>query len=649
MVRKLRQNSSLRMGMRLTLAAAAVAISGLIAMLIIVFNLSREQISHAETNMTFKTAETMQETNKVLRGSINQCILGVMVETMGGGNALKMNTIEFNANGTTMPIVTLVENARLWYTGTSPDFIPAQQLTSTILKITDKNFSFNCNQTLVTGKNYFWLTYDVKPDAEFDKSFVDAECTEMKIGAIPYQPIINSPVGNRAIDANIPYYSTGNNVVNNINAWNSKRDGSGIPPKQLYGNHHTYFVQAGHHMINASATNLYGLVVEKGGELRITAPLRISSLNIACGGNVQMDASNADYTAFDEFNMENGSNYIHNSTGNMPSQNCHFSRASTQVFSQYGKLTFPKGINWGNFIIDAVSPVNIDLQSCANSIQGNFEMRKSGKDNYVYIGGTDTINIGGNMMINGGRFMGMAGTGKGMLVINLQHDLVIRSGAFHDAGFISNESAGSILNIKGDVSLIGGVFDYNRSKKGNSLINMGSMSQPCHWMQKSSCEVTLGNLMVSQNCELAIVGDKLGEIAAGRKLIVSKNGRLMCGKNQVTGNGGFELDDFATLGIGSEDGISSEEKKGNIITHDRMFHSGAYYLYYMSENPQQSGAFSTQPIPNTVRSIIIQKDKSTQTVALTQDMSVIESLKINKGALDQRKAKLTIPRATENP
>ena len=69
----------------------------------------------------------------------------------------------------------------------------------------------------------------------------------------------------------------------------------------------------------------------------------------------------------------------------------------------------------------------------------------------------------------------------------------------------------------------------------------------------------------------------------------------------------------------------------------------------MSENPQQSGAFSTQPIPNTVRSIIIQKDKNTQTVALTQDMSVIESLKINKGALDQRKAKLTIPRAAENP
>ena len=649
MVRKLRQNSSLKMGMRLTLVAAAVALSGLVAMLIIVFNITREEISHAESNMTFKTAETMQETTKVLRGSINQCILGVMVETMGSGNALKMNTIEFNANGTKMPVAAQAENARLWFTGNNPDFLTSQQLTGTILKITDKNFSFDCNQTLNTGKNYFWLTYDIKPDADFDQAFVDAECTEMKIGTIPYQPVINAPNGKRPIDANIPYYSMGSNVVNNINAWNSKRDGSGIPPKQLYGSHHTYFVQAGHHMINASATNLYGLVVEKGGELRITAPLRISAMNIACGGNMQMDVNNTDYTSFDEFTMENGSNYFHNSSGNMPSENCHFSRSSNQIFSQYGKSTFPRGINWGNFIVDAVSPVNMDLQSCVNTIQGNFEVRKTAKDNYLYIGGPDTINIGGNLMINGGIFMGIAGTGKGKLVINLQHDLIIRSGSFHDAGFISNELAGSILNIKGDVSLLGGVFDYNRSKKGNSMINIGLLNQPSHWMQKSSCEVTLCNLLVSQNCELAIVGDKIGEIAGGRKLTVSKNGRLMCGKNQVTGEGGFELDDFATLGIGNENGIYSEEKKGNIITHDRMFHSGAYYLFYMGENPQQTGVFSTQPLPNTVRSIIIQKEKNTQSVALSQDMTVIEGIKINKGLLDQRKGKLTIPILSETP
>ena len=99
MSRKLRQLSSLKLSLRLTLAAAAIALSGLIAMLLIVFNLTKEEMSHAETNMVFKTAETSQIKTNVLRGSINQLALGVMIETTGNGNTLKLNNIEFNAHG----------------------------------------------------------------------------------------------------------------------------------------------------------------------------------------------------------------------------------------------------------------------------------------------------------------------------------------------------------------------------------------------------------------------------------------------------------------------------------------------------------------------------------------------------------------------
>lgn len=649
MSRKLRQLSSLKLSLRLTLAAAAIALSGLIAMLLIVFNLTKEEMSHAETNMVFKTAETSQIKTNVLRGSINQLALGVMIETTGSGNTLKLNNIEFNAHGTTLPVASQIENARLWYTGNSGDFIPSQQVYSTILKITEKNFEFNCNQSLLSGKNYFWLTFDIKPDASISMGAVDAECIDMNIGAVTYQPEINAPEGKRTIDSNIPFYSNGNNVVNNINAWNSKRDGTGVPPKQLYAPHHTYFVQAGHHMINASATNLYALVVEKGGELRITAPLRMSSMNIACGGMVQMDAIITDFYCFDEFNMDNGANYLHNSAGFMPAQYCNFSRSSNQTFYQYGKTTFQDNIQWGNLTVDATSPVNIDLENCINNIQGNFEVKKTAKDNYIYIGAADTINIGGNLAITGGRFMGIAGPGKGMLVINLQHDLIVRSGAIHDAGFISNETAGTILNIKGDVALLSGTFDFNRSKRGNSSINIGSLDKTCHWMQKTACEITLGNTNVSQSCELELMGDKFGEIAAGRKLTVSRFGRLMCGKNQVTGDGGFELEDFATLGIGHADGICSEDAVGNIITHDRLFHSGAYYYYYLGESPQQTGMFVTQPLPNTVRAIIVQKDKNSQTVSLSHEIAVIENVKINKGDLDQRRGKLILPKTSETP
>lgn len=649
MASKLRQHSSIKLNLRLTIAAGVIALSGMVAMLLIVFNITRDEVSKAGTSMSFKTAETIQESLPVLRGSINQYALGVMIETMGSGNTLKVNSIEFNAHGTTLPASNQIENARLWYTGNNSDFMPVNMVGTPIARITEKNFTFACEQMLSQGKNFFWLTFDIKVDASFEPGQIDAECTEMKVGSVAYQPVINAPQGFRKIESNIPYFSTGNNVVNNINAWNSKRDGTGIPPKQLYGSHHTYFVQAGHHMINASATNLYSLVVEKGGELRITAPLRISTMNIACGGLTQMDANIQDAYCFEQFRMENGSNYIHNATGHFPSEHCNFSPASNQLFYQYGKNTIPSGINWGNLTFDASTPVNIDLANCISNIQGNFEIRKTAKDNYLFIGSADTINIGGNMAFTGGRFMGMAGTSPGMLIINIQHDLMMKSGAFHDAGFISNASAGTMLNINGNVSLMAGIFDFNRSKNGNSAINIGMQDRSCHWMQKSSCNVSLCNTTIKQNCELAINGDKLGDMAPGRKLMVSKNARLMCGKSQVTGDGMFEMDDFATLGIGSEDGISSQGASGNIITHERMFHSGGYYMYYMGESPQQTGTFVTHPLPNTVRSLIIQKDKNSQTVALSQEFNVLENVRINKGELDQRRGKLILPKTADNP
>jgi hypothetical protein len=647
MTRRLRQNSSLKNSLRITMIAAAFAVSGLVALLIIIFNLTKEEVTQAETSMSFKNAITVQDTASVLRGSINQKIIGVIVETTGRGNALKMSSMEFNANGTSVPASNMIENARLWYTGAGKEFISAQQSGTTVINITDQNFSITSNQTLLPGKNYFWLTFDIKPDAVFGPGTIDAECVSMQVGAITYQPDISAPSGKRFTMPNIPFYSTGNNVVNNVMAWNSKRDGTGIPPKQLYAARHTYFVQAGHHMINASATNLHTLVVEKGGELRITSPLRLSSMNIACGGTVQMDATVTDYYCFDEFNMDDGANYIHNNTGYMPGRVCNFCPGSTQVFFQYGGATFPAGITWGNLVIDATTPMNMDLEKCINHIGGNLEIRKTAHDNYIYIGQADTVNIDGSFVMTGGSFMGVAGPGKGQLVMNVGKDLSIRNGSMYDAGFISHESAGTQLTVHGDVILLSGTFDYNRSKAGTSSIIITNQEKTCHWMQRTTCDVSLGNTMISANSSVEVTGDKMGDIEAGRKITVSKYGNIFCGKNQVTGNGTFELDEYATIGIGHPKGISSKEEAGNIITKNRIFHSGAIYCYYQGENPQITGNFTTSPAQNTIRSLIIQKDKSTQTVTLSQSLAVMENVRINKGDLDQSHNKLILPKTSE--
>lgn len=643
----IRQDSKIKMSLRLTMGVALFATGAFMFLLILVFNLTRDEISKAQSAMLFKSAECTQDTSEVLRGSINQKVIGVMVETTGKGTMVKINSIVFNAKGTSVPVTQNIENARLWFTGNDPNFNLNEQSGNTIAKISDDDFEIACNQNINAGKNYFWLTYDVKADAMSAPATVDAQCMEIKSGAVSYKPITIAPVGKRFIEANIPYFSTGNNVLNNLMTWNTKRDGSGIPPKQLTASRNSFFIQSGHHIVNGSPGNLQTVVVEKGGELRITAPLRLNTMNIACNGMVQMDCNVTDYYCFTEFYMDNNANYIHNNTGYLPGLHCHFNPNSNCVFYQYGAATLPYHIAWGNVLIDVSSPINVDMQKNFDHVAGNFEIKKTGKDNYLFCGNSDTINIGGSFIMNGGIFMGMAGNNEGRLVINIENDFMLTEGCFYDAGIISNKAAGTILNIKGDVTLIGGVFDFNRSKDGLSEINMCNTTVASRWTQKPSCEVTLGNVNVTANSKLQLKGDKMGAIAKGKNITVHTDAEMMCGTSTVYGDGIFNLSDNATLGIASADGINSTGKEGNIITTVRKFNSGANYCYYANANPQIMGKFTTYPEENTVRTIILNKEKTSQILTVMQPFTVMEQIKINRGDIDQSQFKLLLPRLSE--
>ncbi len=645
--KNIRQESKLKTSLRLTMVIAMAASAGFVLLLIIVFNLAKEEISHAQNAMIFKTADCVQDTNEVLRGSINQKIIGITIETAGKGSAVKINSMIFNANGTSLPVTQNIENARLWYTGNDPNFNLNQQSGNTISKITEEDFEITCNLNLSSGKNYLWLTYDIKADAAYEPGTIDAACKEIKVGAISYQPLTSAPHGKRFTLPNIPYFSTGNNVLNNLMTWNSKRDGSGLPPKHLTASRNSFFIQSGHHIVNSSPGNLQTIIIEKGGELRITSPLRLNTMNIGCDGTLQMDATVTDYYCFTDFNMDNGANYIHNNTGYLPGLHCNFAPRSNQLFYQYESATLPYHVSWGNVIIDANTPVNIDLQKNFTNVAGDFEIKKTGKDNYLFCGNSDTINIGGDLVISGGKFMGMAGNNSGTLVINIENDLMIKDGCFYDAGIISNKSSGTVLNIKGDVNLLGGVFDFNRSKNAISEINMCGGNSASRWSQKSSCDVILGNVNIHQETDVILKGDKMGNVAKGRCITVMSNGQLMCDNNSVCGEGTFCLQDKATIGIGSWQGINSEGNAGNILTAERKFHSGANYCYYARENPQSTGIFKTSPLENTVRMIILNKEKTSQTLYVAQEMNVSEQIKINRGDIDQSRNKLNLPRFSE--
>lgn len=629
----LRQRQTVRTKLRLTMVSATVAASGLVLLLIIVFNLAREEESRAHSAMTYRSATCIQETSPVLRGSINQQIIGVVIETSGKGQPVKLNALTFSARGTSAPITRNVENARLWYTSGNNGFNLDRQIGNTVVRIDEKNFTIACQLELIPGKNYFWLTMDIKPDAEAKTTAVDAACTEIRIGAISYLPAVSDPEGKRFMEANIPYYSMGNLALGKTTSWNSKRDGSGAMPRSLYDSRNSYFIQAGHRMISSSGSNLQTLVIEKGGELKIISPLRINTLNVTCGGVLLNDYENKDYLAFNYFSLENGAMYIHNNKGLLPGYSCRFEPASGFVCFNYGKGTLRPDVSYGNLTLDLRNTEAIDLSGCLHNILGDFEIRSTGPGGITFSQG-DSLQIGGNLVITGGT---LAGSHTGNWYCRLQKDLIIKGGALQDA---SRSSASSCMDICGDIMLLSGKVMFN--KNGTSCMRFTGPDES-RWMQRNTCEVKLGNVELISGKVVRLKGDNFGQVSKGACLTVAAGASLLCGQAVVSGAGTFVLDNKATLGVGHPEGIWSDGNKGNIQTAKRVYKSGAAYMYYTSSQPQQTGVFSTTPDPNQVFRLVINKDFPSQAVVLSQDIRVEERCLVSLGDIRENGFRLTLP------
>ena len=70
--KNIRQDSKIKTSLRLTMSIAMAATVSFVLLLIVVFNLAKQEIIHAQTSMVLKSADCLQDTTDVLRGSINQ-------------------------------------------------------------------------------------------------------------------------------------------------------------------------------------------------------------------------------------------------------------------------------------------------------------------------------------------------------------------------------------------------------------------------------------------------------------------------------------------------------------------------------------------------------------------------------------------------
>ncbi|MGD9491746.1 MAG: BNR-repeat neuraminidase N-terminal domain-containing protein [Bacteroidales bacterium] len=158
-------------------------------------------------NMVYASCGVTQTNlNSVAPGETNREIIGIQVVTTGTNNPITATSFTFNTTGTTAP-GTDIQNARLWYTGTSGTFATATQLGSVVASPSGAFTINGFTQSLSGGTNYFWLTYDIRAGATIN-NVVDATCSSLTTGGSARTPSPTTVAGNRQI-LNVSTIGTG--------------------------------------------------------------------------------------------------------------------------------------------------------------------------------------------------------------------------------------------------------------------------------------------------------------------------------------------------------------------------------------------------------------------------------------------------------
>jgi len=150
--------------------------------------------------MQYVSSTVSQNTEKIAPGKMDQHIIGVEIVTTGTAEPIEVTAFSVNANGSSIPVLNNIENAKIFYTGVSDRFETIHPFGSTVASPTIATFDVTGVQPLVTGTNYFWLTFDTKPGANIGE-VVDAECVMITINGTGHVPATTAPAGNRLISS----------------------------------------------------------------------------------------------------------------------------------------------------------------------------------------------------------------------------------------------------------------------------------------------------------------------------------------------------------------------------------------------------------------------------------------------------------------
>jgi hypothetical protein len=150
------------------------------------------------TPMTFVSANAEQlNLSKVEVGAPNAEILRLAVTMSATGAPIPASSFALTTDGSANPSGNIA-NARVYYTGSNPNFSTASLIGTTLNP--NGAFAISGSQNLANGVNYFWLSYGIRTTATIGDS-VDGTWDSVTVGGISRIVTNNNPSGSRLIRA----------------------------------------------------------------------------------------------------------------------------------------------------------------------------------------------------------------------------------------------------------------------------------------------------------------------------------------------------------------------------------------------------------------------------------------------------------------
>lgn len=146
--------------------------------------------------MTVKEIAPAQYTEgTVTAGDVSQPVLSINIQTENT-LALTAQAFKLNAEGTT--VLSNLSKATVYYTGKSHEFSDRVKVGEVALTGNAAFELSGCSQELVEGDNYFWLAYDIKPEARTGE-VIDGGCTEVTLSGQAHAVTGGNPEGSRTV------------------------------------------------------------------------------------------------------------------------------------------------------------------------------------------------------------------------------------------------------------------------------------------------------------------------------------------------------------------------------------------------------------------------------------------------------------------